>query len=333
MKDHSSLARRKMLPFVIGLLSCSVASAQTACDSVEFVSVEYKAVNSQVLEMVVLNESSDPFFYPEFVMYDLNSDTLAIEIPMINWLEPHALQSQFLQVKQGVQLPDGPFDVELELFTEQIPASTCLWDLNVDLCPTGACQLAEFYVINTDDTLEVFDLDWAVKDMDNNQLANGTFHMNDQHHTKKDTACLPPGEYIVEISMGGAPISNELLLGVTSEHTHGIGTNTALEQDPSPEDLQFHWYENCIPSTNSISEMNAFELTVVQRGNLLLLSSPADVLFERAELIDMSGKLLLEKAFNSISPEINIRDLPLGAYLLRTFSKDHGVGTKRILLN
>ena len=152
---HLSIRITKLLLIPLCLVSYSGAYAQNACDSLQILSVEYKAVDAQVIEMVVLNESSLQFNYPEFILYDQNSNMLAKDSSGIYWLEMNTPQSQFLHIAQGVQMPNSAFDVELELFTTMTSISTCYWDMNIELCPTGNCQLAEFYLIKCSSKMSI----------------------------------------------------------------------------------------------------------------------------------------------------------------------------------
>ena len=86
--------------FVVG------AGGPTACDSLQIASVRWQAFTDTVIVVHVFNNSSTLFDYPNFVLFDENGDTLAVET--VNFFGIANESYHILQVHQVVPCPAPP---------------------------------------------------------------------------------------------------------------------------------------------------------------------------------------------------------------------------------
>jgi len=218
------------------------------------------------------------------------------------------------------------------LYTGLGDSLMCTWQRSVDLCPTDSCIEAEIYLVNLD-TLEAGTVYWSLYDTLGIISMSGSITMDLIDHTHFDTVCLPPGNYELYLSpFSDIWIDDSYVLGIASNYSQSIGTNTAQQNDPTPESLIFNWYEACIDGTNAIEELNEVAFTVVQENGRILISSANNKALGELQLVDLQGRILKETVTNNNLISIDISGISSGIYILRNRSAQLEISTKKIFL-
>ena len=318
--------------FLSGLLF-QQAHAQSPCDSLYIQNVQYSATNSDIIAITVLNENTGWWFnYPGFILYDQNGDTLAQETVDFFGIGT-GVQVHHLVVNSNAQIPSGSFPATIELYTGFGDSLMCTWQQSVELCPTDSCIQAEIYLVNLD-TLEAGTVYWSLYDTLGVVSLSGSITMDLIDHTHFDTVCLPPGYYELYLSpFSDIWIDDSYVLGITASYSQSIGTNTAQQNDPSPESLAFNWYEACIDGTNAIEELNGATFNVIQNNGLLIISSTNNSALGDLQLMDLQGRILQEDQSNNSSTTLNISSLSSGIYLLLNRTVKNELFIQKIFLH
>jgi len=273
----------------LALLLVAPAFAQDPCEQVSILQVQYAAVDSGVIEVVVHNQSNELFDYPSFVLVDDQGDTLARENVNFFGIGPTP-QAHYLSMLPGATLPTGPFDATLVLYSAFSENVSCIFNLSgVKLCPPPPCQQAVIYLTNLD-VPETFGAYWWIDGDAGTFLYSGDFLMDGITSMGFDTLCLPPGDYVLNFSPF-SPIDSTYVVGITSDWNFTIGTNTAQQDDDTPLDLAFSWYAACAEVTNAVAEPT-------DAGIQLLGGAQPALLFQRAypavdlRITDLRGSLV-----------------------------------------
>lgn len=299
---------------VMATMTPSCVSAQSSCDSLDIVSIQYSATDSGLIEITVLNSSTEIFGYPSFILYNSTGDTLAKET--VNFFGiGGGEQTHFMQVLPGVQLPLGPFNATIELYAGFGSTLMCSWAETVNLCPSGICHQAIIYLTNTG-ALNQFAATWTMFDDGGQTVDQGVIWMDTSNHTHFDTVCLPPGSYELEI-FGFFQVTSDLILGITNDYSHSIGTNTHQQNDTTYGDLSFTWYGACVDNTNSIEESESSGLDIGRSGNELIVQLRSGDVLQYVELLDLHGRQVRSKRAFTSSPRLDVSGLSRSVYMIR----------------
>ncbi|MBK9758733.1 MAG: hypothetical protein IPO90_01870 [Flavobacteriales bacterium] len=105
-----------------------VSDFGAACDSLALVSIQWHAFSENEIVVHVQNNNFNQLFdYPNFILFDANNDTLAVET--VNFFGIAGDSWHMLQVNEGAIIPDGQFTGMLELWTLGTTVLACEWTL------------------------------------------------------------------------------------------------------------------------------------------------------------------------------------------------------------
>ena len=295
--------------FVVG------AGGATDCDSLQIASVRWQAFTDTVIVVHVFNNSSTLFDYPNFVLFDENGDTLAVET--VNFFGIANESYHILQVHPGGTVPNAPYYGTLHLWTGFTTEFQCAWDLFIDLCPPGECATLIPTINNFGGALAIGTYSYGIFDEDFNNVATGTFEMTDVMQYDSDTICLPPGNYSMACYADQPPTGGQPSYSVATE-----GWISGPSQPVSfdlPVLMPFSFYEPCADGTNGIREVAYNSLSAYQDGHLLHVRGLAAALGEFL-LLDTHGRILISGSSTQDIAIIDIGALATGVYLVRVGS-------------
>ena len=306
--------RTSILP--IALLAALPGLAQSNCDLVDIQHIWYSATDANMIEVLVQNNSPELFPYPSFVLVGAFGDTLARETTSFFGIGDYP-QAHYLTVEPGASIPSGPFDAALLLYSLFGDSLHCAWGFTgLELCPPDSCLQAEIYLTNTGALVE-FEVFWWVFDVNNGiQVATGNFGMDELSATHFDTLCLPPGNYVLELSPF-SPIDENYVLGITNSYLLSIGTNVAQQQDSTPLDLAFGWYQACADIGDAIAEQNVVDLVVALDGDRLLIQDPGGSALGLVQLHTLDGRLVRQTRAFGDRAELGVQSLAGGIHVVR----------------
>jgi len=313
----------------LSLLALAPASAQSPCTELNVEHLQYDAFNPAALELVVNNQSSEIFSYPSFMLVGTQGDTLAREQVSFFGIGTGP-QAHYMVAEPGVTFPTSPFDATLLLYGGFGDTLYCSWDLtDIALCPSDTCIQAEIYLTNTGTLMEFFAYYWVTDTDLGAPVANGFVEMDEISSTHFDTLCLPPGNYLLEFSPF-SPIDTNYIVGISTSYMFSLGTNTAQQQDPTPLDLAFSWYEACIGISNGLAEQGSSDLVMVIDHDQLRLTDPEGAALGDITLWSSDGRLIAARSTNANTAELSMHDLAPGILLARVVGPNGTLFTQRI---
>lgn len=277
-----------------------------ACDSLVMQGLQYTAYSDSI-ELFVSNPSSVLFDYPNFILYDDNGDTLAIEITNYFGIG-QGPQRHLLAIHPDATLPTGPFSGALELWTGFTTSLACTFAITGDLCPPAPCSNAVVSIINTGGALVVSSFSWTISDSLGNAVAQGQLQLG---NAQMDTAsiCLPPGNYTLSMSQP-VPSGGQLYFGMGD--VTGPIVQDAFVQG-STNELEFQFYRHCIDAGTAVNPVPAgADLSVTFDTGDLVVSSNSTIGLVR--LCDAQGRVVLEERVPGHSGTIDVRPLASGCY-------------------
>ncbi len=331
MEHRNYIIARHTLACACFLLPGPALIAQSPCDELVIEGISYSPFDSTAIEVIVNNSSSDIFSYPSFVLLDAQGDTLAREVTGFFGIGMGP-QAHYPVTVPGAAIPEVPFDGTLLLLGMFGDTLYCEFDLTaISLCPPEECIPAEIYLTNTG-PLVSFDVYWWVINVtDGSQVATGSFPMDDVMHTHFDALCLPPGRYILELSPF-SPIDENYVLGITNNYAFSIGTNVAQQQDSTPLDLSFHWYEACIDQTQSIDDNSARDIQLILQHGAIQITAPDHLPLGEVVLWASDGRLLEARSTGSPSLSLSVEGLAASVILVRVVDPQGRSFVQRIFI-
>ena len=305
-------------------------SAQTSCDSLDFVSIQYSPFTGTVLIVEVENNNQNEIFgYPGFVLLDANDDTLAVEA--VDYFGIGQESVHRLNVKPVVHDPLQNFDGTLELHTGFYNQLVCEWDINQSLCADSPCDSLIIALQNWGGALVVGDFRWRVDDEDGMLVDSGSFYMEAQGQYWSKGLCVEPGLYSYSLTALGDPSGGGPNLTASS--------STAFSSPTIAEPL--NWFNNpgatleipfftfCASSPNSINDLGAEDLPTLQYNpthSLLNCSEKMSLI----QVLSASGRLI--HCESPSSKTVTIPKLTSGIYIAVAVT-EKGECTLKFVLN
>ena len=312
-------------------LAAMQALGQSPCSQLTVEHLRYDAFNPAAIELVVNNQSGDIFSYPSFTLVSAQGDTLAREQVSLFGIG-FGPQTHYLFADAGVTLPSGSFDATLALYGNFGDTLYCTWDLtDISLCPPDTCIQAEIYLTNTGTLVEFFVVYWVTDTDSGASVATGYMEVDSISATHFDTLCLPPGNYALEFSPF-SPIDTNYIVGVTTSYTLSLGTNTAQQQDLTPLNLNFSWYEACVDIGNGLAEPETSELMIAIEQDLLRITDREGKALGDITLWSSDGRLVNARSTNANTAELALNGLSTGILLARVVGANGRTFVQRILI-
>lgn len=288
--------------------------AQTACDTLEILSINYAPFSDTAVRIQVVNESSVLFDYPGFILFDENGDTLAVETVFYFGIGQES--EHMLTIHPDAVVPVGTFQGTLELWTGFYDQMACSWSFPIDLCPAEECSFAQVELYNFGGALVNASFDWMVTDTLQNSLASGVFTMNDTVQYATDGVCLPAGEYFYSVNSDQIT-GGQLGFAITTGGFAFAGPQANLIQGGGLQSVSFSFFEACSSEPNAITEM-AVESNVsfVVKDGMLHLTQLEGQAIGSLEVFDMAGRVVLSQNIEQPVAQLPLDRLASGIHVL-----------------
>ncbi|MFM1874888.1 MAG: hypothetical protein RL266_625 [Bacteroidota bacterium] len=304
--------------FTISLLLISTfASAQTACDSLDFVSIKYSPFTDSLIIVHVQNNNANEIFdYPGFVLLDDNGDTLALET--VNYFGIGSESVHSLEVRQGVHDPLDNFAGTLKLYSSFYNTFECEWDMDRSLCADSPCDSLVIGFQNWGGALVLGDFAWSVFDSTGTVLESGVLTMTTDDQYWFHGLCLSPGMYSYTLQALGEPSGGGPVLTASSSTSYASPSlSTYLEwfSDPSAT-LQIPFFEHCIDpaAPSGIRELKKESVQIVRNGSLVSVVSLETM--QQIDLYASDGRSIATYSPNSSQFPLPT-EIPIGMYIIR----------------
>lgn len=291
-----------------------VLGGGSPCDNLEIVSVQWHAFTDTAIVVRVVNSNFNEIFdYPNFILFDSNGDTLAIET--VNFFGIGDESTHVLAIHPDATMPVGPFAGTLQLWTNFTSELACEWSLNFDLCPSEPCATIIPNMQNLGGALVIGDFNYSIFDENMDLVATGTLNMISDTQFDADTLCLPPGQYSMaciplQPSTGGGPYFSVMAPGWIA----GPGL-FIFEGMPVITPVTF--YEPCIDGTNSMPETRQPGFSIQQHGDMLGVLSGSGAALGPVELFDAQGRLVMSTLATGDRAELSLSGIGAGVVLVR----------------
>lgn len=303
--------------FTLSILLLSVlAKAQTVCDSLEFVSVQYSPFTDSVVVVEVMNHNSNEIFdYPGFVLLDTNGDTVALET--VNYFGIGETSIHSLNVRAGAHDPTTNFEGTLKLYSGFFEDFECEWDLDQTLCADSPCDSLIIGFQNWGGALVLGDFAWSVLDSTNTVIESGVLTMTANEQYWFRGFCLTPATYTYTLYALGQPSGGGPTMTASSNRWYGSAEISQYFDWNSGNTLEIPFFDFCISesSPNGIEDHQEGSLAISRMGEQIIVSSKTVV--KHLEILSADGKLVGN--FNPNSDRFVLpANLTNGLYILRT---------------
>ncbi len=278
-----------------------VTGGGNSCDALGIESIQWHAFTDTAIVVHVTNSGSGVFDYPNFILFNMQGDTLAKET--VNFFGIGAEGWHILRVLDDVMIPTEPFMGSLELWTGFTSDLACTWDLELDLCPPPPCAPLIIELMNTGGGLAVGTFSWTIYDENIVEVMNGSMELTGMIQWDADTICLEPGAYSMSFIPDQEPTGGQLFHGLAVYgNIHGPTSQVVWGL---PALMEFPFYVPCGSSSNSIesgSERDDQAILVRDMPDVWEFSAENDQVFT-VEIFDALGRSLSDP-IRSASPII-----------------------------
>lgn len=292
------------------------------CDSVVVESVEWAAFNTSSIVVHVLNPTSELFDYPNFILYNAQGDTLAVEETFLFGIAGDSWHR--LDIVDGATMPEGPFQGTLELYTGFGLQLACTFTDTWDLCPLGECQPLVPYLYSGGGGGSVGDFAWNVQDAQGTVLESGIFTLTLDQPYDSGYACLPPGNYQLVVTPLNDPTAGVPIFTVTNG-TVNFGPDQAVTWTP-PVPMLFSFYAPCIDGAQTVPEPTVGSLNARIVGNALRVWRADGLPVGPLRLFDTQGRLLRSAGGNASEVLLELPREAMSLMLLQ-----HANGTLKVV--
>lgn len=212
------------------------------------VDVQWAFFSDTAVVVHVQNPTVELFDHPNFILFDAQGDTLAKETVTYFGIAQDSWHT--LRLMDGVEAPVGAFDGRLELWTGFTSVLACVWEQIFDLCPPSSCTTVHPTLANFGGAQATGTFLYNIWN-DQGLIAEGQFVLTNELQTDSDTLCLPPGNYVMDVSPptppAGAPVY--FIAGQGPNSTEAWPVVWSL-----PVGLNFMLLPHCVGTPQSIGD-------------------------------------------------------------------------------
>lgn len=300
-----------------GLFSSGM-SAQTKCDSLHIISIQYAPLIDSFIEVIVQNESADIFDYPGFILYNQLGDTVARETVNYFGIGTYP-QSHILKIRPGMQATDT-FSGNLQLWSGFFSTLECTYQVQVSLCP-DTCFWLYTSLGNFGGALVVDTFNWQVRDDSANIVSSGVFILSDTVQMAEDSVCLWPGNYSLEIAsnfQGGG----QLYYGIRTKY-YSFGSIQIPFQLPSAS-INFQLFKRCFQIPSGFTELIINENILMTYYHLQVkLRHLKGLPLGNMMVSDLTGRKLYAEGIHESEFELNLGGFSSGLYIITIQSEGY----------
>ena len=292
-----------------------IGGAPTACDSLVIAGVQWSPFSDSLITVHVFNPTGTLFDYPGFLLLGIGGDTLAQETVNLFGIGEESWHT--LTVRPGVELPTGIFNATLELWTGFYEDLACSWALPILLCSEAPCSPLVPFVQNYGSGLAMGDFQYVISS-GGSPVAGGTFTLTADDQLASDTVCLPPGNYVMELTALQPSTGGEPVFGVNGEDwAQGPSANVGFD---IPASLTFAFHGPCIDIAQHVVIRNPDALRVIQGTDHIQLTRTDGQALELVNVFDAQGRVVYSTGTSQAECTIPTGAWPAGIFMLRVSS-------------
>jgi hypothetical protein len=286
------------------------------CDSLMIISIRYHGLSDSLIEVHVINAGATFFNYPGFILLDQTGDTIAMEqVNAFGLMEYHQL---VIHPDADLTLP--VFNGTLQLWTGFYDELACSIPVQVDLCPPPDCAIIIPYVMNLGGAMTIGTFQYEIHGL-GGLVTAGEIVLDAENQFSSDTICLPPGNYTMYTT--GDATAGQPWAGVTTMGSFGGPQVPVQGVSPfPPTPLEFTFYEQCIPITESVVDATADEFILLQSRDELMISARSGEILSGAWLFNANGAVIGTASAPGHVQRFPLSGLASGVYLVRIHSAD-----------
>lgn len=289
------------------------AGGGPTCDDLTIASIQWSTFTDTAITVHVLNNEVG-FDHPGFILFDANGDTLAIET--VYYFAIAAESWHLLTIHPDAEVPPGPFNGTLELWTGFFTELACTWEVEVDLCPSDDCVTIQAYVANFGNSLVTGSFDWAILG-EGDLVASGTFDLDPEQQMDTAHVCLPPSSYQLVVTPLQGPIGGQLVMGVADEPWE-MDVQQPLPQGIPTAPLDFDVFPACFEGPNTVQArpLDGGLLDIRSYDGGIDVCSTSGEPLGTISLFDASGRTIFQT--RTSNSRIQLPPVRFGLYLLTT---------------
>lgn len=316
---------KRIYILVIGMILFALsAGAQDICDSLEIISIKYDPFYDSFLNIHVKNHSSRLVGYPQFVIYNSNADTAAVE--RINLFGMGQESDHLLAARPGA-ITTNQFNGYLQLTgTDSV---FCFYEKQFSLCPDSVCEYFYAELANFGSSYTYGTLNWTLEDNMQQVIASGQWTMDDSLQVGRDSLCIKPGNYILKTAgtlTGGQPY---LSLYSRRRNYHII---TTRKYAPGADfDFPFSFYKKCGDPIKvaEIEKHSTEPVTVLSDGQAIYLTSQSGHMIGDVCIYTTDGRIIKKSSYTTVTERLDVSHLPPAIYIVRV-TNSQGITVKKV---
>jgi hypothetical protein len=288
----------------------TVSAGGAPCHELQ-IEVQWHPFTDTAVVVHVTNPSAELFDYPNFILFDDQGDTLAIET--VNFFGIATESWHMLSVVDGAVLSND-LNGTLELWTGFTTTLACTWNGPFALCPPPFCAPVHPGIMNMGGALVLGAFTYMVHDAGGTLVAEGDWDLTEAVQMAYDTLCLPPGQYTMRVvphqaSTGGAAVFTVAAPG-------WVQGPMALVYQSEENTMPFDFFGACVDVGQSIHEPAPDPLRAAPvRGGLWVHRTDQRPLGE-LWLFDAQGRALYHAT--TASARVHVPVSGPGVYVVRT---------------
>jgi hypothetical protein len=206
---------KNLLSILTLCLITLTSNAQDPCASLQIVSVQLNALNSEYITIKVLNESTEIFSYPGFRIYDSDNNLVGEEEVFffgIGEESVHEVAHSLGDIAAGEE-----YELTLELWTGFYEEMACSFSDGFILIPEDNCAAINMSLSQLWNTQSEENYLLTINDSEGNEVFSGFYDFPSPDGLYMDEFCLAQGCYEMLIGTDDAMISNTLFVNLDEE--------------------------------------------------------------------------------------------------------------------
>ncbi|MCB0762285.1 MAG: hypothetical protein KDC12_12235, partial [Flavobacteriales bacterium] len=221
-------------------------AAQSPCDEVSILFVNFDPLDPTVIRVGVQNDSSENFSYPGFRIYDDQGTLIGEEV--VNFfgiaeMSYHGVSHNLENIEPGESI-----DLVLELWTGFYQELACTFDVSTVLLPPTECGEITIYAYYPGDTQVTDNLQLTITDAEGSEVESIDFTLSPGSFYVYEPVCLSRGCYDVLVGTMDAAISDDLTVTFSADVGGQPVTGTAMGGDAVLA-MQLDVYQGCDTTT------------------------------------------------------------------------------------
>jgi hypothetical protein len=314
---------KKHLLILLTSFYSAFAIAQTPCDSLE-IKVRYAAFTDTLIEISVMNHGTAYYSYPGFIVFNTNGDTVAKESVNLFGIGPASESRHTLKIYPGM-VTTSSFSGTLQLWSGFYSNLECSYNLSFELCP-DTCQVVYPFIANFGGAISQGTVNWTMLNATSTVVASGSWTLDNQNQDDKDTVCLIPGNYTLQVSGSPGPLGGQPWYGMTSDFNSS--PNPQKPYLASADQMTFKTFKNCIITSVNNPHISS-DIKLISQDGFIDISRANNKVIGEVAVYSINGQLSWSADIKSSAYRIDLRYLPSGIYIVKM---KNGIVSRKIFI-